>query len=276
VLTETSLYTRYQISYTSEWLTISGIMNIPKWEGTFPLLILNHGYIDTSVYTNGRWLKREQDYLANNGFTVLHTDYRNHAFSDTDESLQGTWVILRSKKYWADAINAILAVQKAKQEWLGELKYVDSKKFWMLWHSMGGWVTMYSLVSQPELISAAVLYAPVHSNQFYNFQRWWKNRLTTSEIQEINNIYGNSEESESFKSISPETYFENIKAPVQMYFGTNDESCPIAWWYEIQSALTDAWKDIDFRVYEGEQHEFWPQWENFMSSSVMFFNTHLR
>jgi hypothetical protein len=33
-------------------------MNIPKWEGDFPLLILNHGYLDTRVYTNGRGLKR--------------------------------------------------------------------------------------------------------------------------------------------------------------------------------------------------------------------------
>jgi hypothetical protein len=29
-------------------------------------VILNHGYIDPAIYTNGRGLKREQDYLARN------------------------------------------------------------------------------------------------------------------------------------------------------------------------------------------------------------------
>jgi len=275
VLSETNLYTRYQISYTSEGFTISGVMNIPKWDGNFPLLILNHGYIDPTVYTLGRGLKREQDYFANNWFAVLHTDYRNHAFSDYDAGLNGTGSILRSKKYGADAINAILAVQKAKQEWAPELTYVESENVGMLGHSMGWWVTMYALVSQTDLINAAVLYAPVHSNEFYNFQRWTKNRLTSGEIQELNTIYGDTEEPNNLLSISPENYFTNISTPIQMYFGTNDESCPIEWWYEIESALTDAWKFIDFKVYDGERHEFWAEWNNFMNSSSDFFQTHI-
>ncbi len=275
ILSQTSIYTRYQISYTSEWFTISGILNIPKWEGIFPLIILNHGYIDPSVYTIGRGLKREQDYLASNGFAVLHTDYRNHAFSDYDVSLNSVWGVLRSKKYWADAINAILAVQTAKQNWVVEIQSIDTQNIWMLGHSMWGWVTMYSLVSQPKLIDAAILYAPVHSNEFYNFQRWTKTRFSTPEIQELNSLYGDTENSESFASISPETYFENISTPIQIYFGSNDESCPVARWYHIEESLIGSEKDIELIVYPGERHEFGPKWQNFMRSSVDFFNTHL-
>src|SRR5688572_26203598 len=51
VLDETAAYTRYFITYKSGELTISGILNVPKGEGPFPVLILNHGHIDTSVYT---------------------------------------------------------------------------------------------------------------------------------------------------------------------------------------------------------------------------------
>ena len=275
VLSETASYTRYQISYTSEWFKISGIMNIPKNVENAPLLILNHGYIDPAVYTLWRWLKREQDYFANNGFAVLHTDYRNHAFSDTDTSLEGTGSVLRSKKYWADAINAILAVQKAKQSWAIEVQSLDTESVGMLWHSMWWWVTMYGLVAQPNLIDAAVLYAPVHSQEFYNYQRWIQNRMSPENKQELNTIYGNTESPESFSSISSETYFSNIQSPLQMYFGTNDESCPIAWGYHIEKALTDAEKSIDFIVYDGEKHEFWPQWQNFMQGSAEFFRKEL-
>ena len=44
--------------------------------------MLNHGYIEPSVYVTGQGLMREQDYLARAGFVVLHTDYRGHAGSD--------------------------------------------------------------------------------------------------------------------------------------------------------------------------------------------------
>jgi uncharacterized protein len=42
VLDDNSAYTRYQISYLSDGLRISGIMNIPKGDGSYPLVILNH------------------------------------------------------------------------------------------------------------------------------------------------------------------------------------------------------------------------------------------
>lgn len=113
VLDDNSAYTRYQITYLSDGLRISGIMNIPKGDAQYPLVILNHGHIDTDIYTLGRGLKREQDYLARNGFAVLHTDYRNHAFSDKDLSIIEEKTPGRSAKYGSDSINAIYAVREA-------------------------------------------------------------------------------------------------------------------------------------------------------------------
>jgi len=84
VLADMPAYTRHFITYKSGDLTISGIANIPKGNGPFPVIILNHGYIDPLIYTNGRGLKREQDYLARQGYFVVHPDYRNHAQSDED------------------------------------------------------------------------------------------------------------------------------------------------------------------------------------------------
>jgi uncharacterized protein len=113
VLDDNSAYTRYQISYLSDGLRISGIMNIPKGDGSYPLVILNHGHINTSIYTLGRGLKREQDYIARRGFAVLHTDYRNHAFSDKDLSIIEEKTLGRSAEYGSDSMNAIIAVQEA-------------------------------------------------------------------------------------------------------------------------------------------------------------------
>ena len=51
----------------------------PTGKGPFPAVVLNHGYIEPSIYVTGQGLAREQDYLARAGFVVLHTDYRGHA-----------------------------------------------------------------------------------------------------------------------------------------------------------------------------------------------------
>jgi hypothetical protein len=56
VLARNSAYTRYFVTYTSGALRISGIMNIPTGMGPYPALVLNHGHIDTDIYTNGRGL----------------------------------------------------------------------------------------------------------------------------------------------------------------------------------------------------------------------------
>lgn len=271
ILEQNTSYTRYQISYISEGLKISWVMNIPVWDWEYPLIILNHGYIDPAVYTLGRGLRREQDALARQGFALLHTDYRNHAFSDTDASLQGTGSILRSKKYGADAINAIIAVQKAKKQNISELEHVNPEKVGMLGHSMGGGVTMFALVAAPELINAAILYAPVHSQEWYNFERWRRNSLSSWELQELTSLLWDLNQKEGFRDISPETYFDRIKAPVQMYFGTLDESCPIAWGDDIKKAFQDAGKEFEFIRYEGERHEFSREFQNFIHSSWKFF-----
>jgi pimeloyl-ACP methyl ester carboxylesterase len=179
-------------------------MNIPNGDGDYPLVILNHGHIDTDIYTLGRGLKREQDYLARNGFAVLHTDYRNHAFSDKDLSIIEEKTPNRSRKYGSDSMNAIIAVREAVIHGMKEVTSIDPERVGMLGHSMGGGVTMYSLVTHPDLVDAAVLYAPVHMNEYYNFNRWMKPRLSKDEYTYLRKELGDLSNSGTFLSISPE------------------------------------------------------------------------
>ena len=161
VLDETSSYTRYFVTYRSSGLTISGVMNVPNGDGPFPALVLNHGYIDPDVYTNGRGLRREQDYLARHGYVVLHTDYRNHAQSDDDPNAEQNLRL----GYTEDVVNAVLALGTSG------LPAVDPNRIGLLGRSMGGGVTYNVLVAQPGLVDAAVVYAPVSSNAVDNFDR---------------------------------------------------------------------------------------------------------
>jgi len=273
-LATNSAYTRYQISYMSNGLRISGIMNIPTGVWPHPLVILNHGYIDPAVYTIWRWLKREQDYLARNWYAVLHTDYRNHWWSDNDQNLIDD-SYLRSKYYGIDALNAIQAVRQAISDKYEVLNNVDADRVWMMGHSMWGGVTMYGLVAHPQMIQAAVLYAPVHSNEYYNFNRWMINRLSSAEYNALQDKLWPLDQIDTFASFSPETYFDRVQTPVQIYFGTNDASCPVQRGRDIRDQLTAADKSVELIEYPWEQHEFGPQWTRFMQWVVQFFDNNL-
>jgi dipeptidyl aminopeptidase/acylaminoacyl peptidase len=264
VLARNDAYTRYFITYKSGDLRISGIMNVPTGTGPFPVLILNHGYIDPAIYTNGRGLKREQDYLARQGFVVVHPDYRNHAASDKDEAAE-----LRLRLgYVEDVIAAIEAVRAAG------LPYIDGEHIGMLGHSMGGGVAQTIMVTHPELVDAVVLFAPVSADIRDNFNKWIKSRPEVA--QRIIALYGSPESHPEFwDNISPLTFLDDVRAPIMLHHGTADESVPIEWSQRTAAALEKEGKDITFYTYPGEPHEFATAWPRVMERTATFFKEHL-
>jgi dipeptidyl aminopeptidase/acylaminoacyl peptidase len=268
VLEENGSYTRYFVTYRGGGLTISGVMNVPEGQGPFPALVLNHGYIDPAVYTNGRGLRREQEYLARHGFVVLHTDYRNHAQSDEDPDAD---LNLRLG-YTEDVVNAVLALKTAG------LPFIDPDQIGLLGRSMGGGVTYNVLVAQPGLVDAAVVYAPVSSNAVDNFDRWIRGQPGNDTLaDEIVAAYGSPEDNPTFwRNASPVTFFDRVTEPILVHHGTADESCPIAWSQRTVAALQQLGKDAQLLSYPGEPHAFEAAWETSMESSVAFFDEHLR
>ena len=153
-------YTRHAVTYRSGDLTISGVLLVPTGKGPFPGIVLNHGYIEPSIYVTGQGLAREQDWLARAGFAVLHTDYRGHAGSDPAPDLDRETRL----GYAEDAINAVRALRREP--------YVDPERMAMLGRSMGGGVTLNALVAKPGLVDAAVVYASVSSRFLDNLNHF--------------------------------------------------------------------------------------------------------
>jgi dipeptidyl aminopeptidase/acylaminoacyl peptidase len=261
----TDAYTQHFVSYRSGDLTISGILNIPDGDGPFPVLILAHGYIDPEVYDNGQGLRREQDYLAREGYAVLHTDYRNHAASDDDPRSE---LELRLG-YTEDVINAVLAVRESG------IRELDGSRVGLLGRSMGGGVVQNVLTVAPGLVDAAVVYASVSSDTADNFNRWTRDdRARLS--RRIISAYGAPEDSPEFwRAVSPRAYFDRITEPILVHHGTEDEECPIRWAQQTVRALERAGKDVTYRVYDGEPHAFIDQWPQSMRRTTAFFDRHL-
>ncbi|WP_344849192.1 alpha/beta hydrolase family protein [Kribbella ginsengisoli] len=257
VITRTDAYTRYFVTYASGKLRISGILNVPTAPGRHPALVLNHGYIDPAVYTNGRGLMREQDYLARRGYVVLHTDYRNHAQSSKDPQSE---VNLRIG-YTEDVINAVLALKASP--------YVDPQRVALFGRSMGGGITYNVLVAQPGLVKAAVVYAAVSSNAVENFDRWTRPEAATAAA--IIRAHGDPAKNPTFwRNLSAVNFFNRITEPLLLQQGLADSTCPPVWAQQTLTALKKAGKQATLYTYPGEEHAFAAAWPTSMARSVAF------
>lgn len=265
ILDDNAYYTRYYITYRSGTLNISGIMNVPKARGPFPVLILNHGYIDPNVYTNGRGLKREQDYLAKKGYVVIHPDYRNHAQSDKDTLNNPRFRL----GYVEDVINAVHAVKNSG------FRFVDTANIGMLGHSMGGGISLSVMVSYPDLVKAFVLFGTVSADIRDNFYRWDARRPGFP--NKIYDLYGSPQENPGFwDNLSPMFFLDNIRSPILIQHGTTDESCPVKWARKLTDSLKVHRKDVTFYEYPNELHEFINEWPLVMERTTAFFDVHLK
>jgi dipeptidyl aminopeptidase/acylaminoacyl peptidase len=259
----TDAYSRHEVTYRSGGLRISGQLLVPTGEAPHPAVVLNHGYIDPAVYVNGQGMPREQDYLAREGFVVLHVDYRGHASSDDTDDLD---LELRLG-YARDTIAAVKTLRT--------LEEVDAERIGMLGRSMGGGVTMNALVADPDIVKAAVIHSSVSSRFVDNFRRWTEPGRPDAATA-LEERFGTIEESPEFwRGLSPRTYFDRVDASLLMVHGALDESCPIGWARGTANALKSAGADAELVVYDTEGHTFAGQWQDKMERTVDFLRSRL-
>jgi dipeptidyl aminopeptidase/acylaminoacyl peptidase len=257
-IAQTDAYTRSEVTYRSGDVTVSGVLLRPRGPGPFPGIVLNHGYIEPSIYVTGQGLAREQDYLARAGFVVLHTDYRGHAASDPALPLDRETRL----GYTRDAINAVLALEREP--------YVDPDRMAMLGRSMGGGVTLNALVAQPGLVDAAVVYASVSSSYLDNLRHFTILGRPDAAKALFDRFGTPSQEPAFYRQLSSRTYFDRITEPVLMHHGTRDESCPFRWASTTARLLKQAGVRSRLDVYPGEMHSFIPRWQDSIERTVRF------
>lgn len=157
-----SAYRSYNVSYRSQDLRISGVINVPRGRGPFPAVVLAHGYIDPAIYVRGQGMPRERRSLASAGYIALHVDYRNHAASDDDPALQRTARL----GYSVDLLNAVLALRAT------DAVPVDDDRIALMGRSMGGGVVYRALQMAPGLVDAGVVFASVSSDEADNYAQF--------------------------------------------------------------------------------------------------------
>ena len=283
-LEENETHTSYLIEYPSDGLTITGVMQIPVGEGPFPVIIMNHGFYSRSAYSTGDGTDRASAYLAKRGYITLASDYRSWGASDVGESLFYSGLAI-------DVINLINAVPSIPE--------ADPSRIGMWGHSMGGGVTIKALTIDSR-IKAAVLYSTVSADHADLIERWGNgcfgdiargeqtNGCNSSDVipdtlpSTLQEAYRAAAKSaDLMQQVSPIFHLQNITAPIQIHYGTEDglaySGTPPEWSKKLYESLRGVNKDVELLAYEGEGHSFRPDpWFAFMGRVGRFFDEHVR
>ncbi len=270
-----SNYQRYIASYQSEGLKIYGLLTVPngdKPSGGWPVIIFNHGYIPPQEYRTTERYAAYADTFSRNGYIVFKPDYRGHG--DSEGEATGGY---GSNNYTIDVLNATASLKKYKD--------ADPKRIGMWGHSMGGFVTVRSMVVDPD-IKAAVIWAGVVASYPDLLNNWrrgtftppsgipsralsWRNRLVTE--------FGSPEENPEFwNSISANSYLADIGGPIQLHHGTADHSVPVLFSQTLKEQMDNAGKTNELYVYDGDDHNLAGNFNLAAQRSVEFFDKHLK
>lgn len=293
-LDENEFYAAYLIEYPSNGLTITGVMQIPKGEGPFPVIVMNHGFYSRGVFSSGDGTDRASAFLARQGYITLASDYRSWGGSDVGRSFFYSGLVI-------DVINLIQAIPSIPE--------ADPLRVGMWGHSMGGGVTMKVLAvidavgagwSHPMTIKAGVLYSTVSADDADVINRWGMgcfgdiaageqvlgcNSADVIPIDlplDLQNAYRlTASDGEALKKVAAFYHLDYVNAPVQIHYGTEDgkflSGTPPEWSLKLTQGLREAGKPVELYQYEGQGHSFIGEpWFEFMRRVLRFFGANVK
>ncbi len=281
VLSDEQAFRRTLIEYSSDGLKITGMMNIPRGIGPFPVVVLDHGYFKPAEYKTGDGTIRAADVFARNGYLTIASDYRCYAGSQCGPN---PFYI----GYAVDVLNLIAE--------LPSLADADTSRVGIWGHSMGGGITIRVLTIN-DSIKVAALYGALSADDevHYCWLYGCRTPLVTPvprvanrpeeidpeffrgvDAPETASISSNARLHEIFLRSSPSQHLSNIHAPIIIHHGESDDTVPIQWSVDLASQLGALGKPVTLYTYPGEGHVFagWG-WQLFMSRTLSFFNQYL-
>jgi dienelactone hydrolase len=241
VFSKNDTFARYSIRYPSDGLNISGFMNVPLGEGPFPVIIAIHGYVNPAEYQTLDYTTDAADGLASQGYIVIHPNLRNFPPSDRGD-------VLFRVGYAIDVLNLIALIQQTARQ-PGLLEQANAGRIGLWSHSMGGDIALKVAVISHD-IKAIFLYSSMSgdeqkNSQFFNFM--------TGNSKNQEEVLASPE---TFAAISPDRYYKDITAAIQLHHGTGDTVIPIAWALETCQELKAAGRKVECFYYDGAEHTF--------------------
>jgi len=271
VLNPGSNYSRYYVSYLSDGLKIYALMTVPNGQKPptgWPVIIFNHGYIPPSVYRTTERYIAYVDQIASNGYIVLKSDYRGHDRSEGTP--RGGYT---QPDYTIDVLNAVAAMKRFPD--------ADPNRIGMWGHSMGGYITLRSMVISQD-IKVGVIWGGVVAPYPDLFTRWNPGARPTNPppstwVGSLLQTYGAPETNPGFwNSISANGYLRDLNRPIQLHHSTTDEEVPVEFSQMLYDEMLAANQVVELYTYEGDNHNISHNFSLAMQRTIEFFDRYLK
>jgi dipeptidyl aminopeptidase/acylaminoacyl peptidase len=274
VLKENSKSTSYEFSmkfspdFSDNLKTTSGVINIPKGAGPFPVIVMFRGYVDQKQYLIGEGTQPSATIFAQNGFITVAPDFLGYGDSDpeTNDIFEARFQTYVTAATILKSITDPAFAKATAGKW-------DGKNIFIWGHSNGGQIALTTLeitgVTYPTVLWAPVSMPFPGSILYYAYEADDQGRYIVSHLADFNNIYDTSK-------FSLTNYLNLIKAPILLNQGTADTEVP----YWISDSLVKTLESdgvtISYIKYPGANHNLTPAWDKAIQNSLNFFKSHLK
>lgn len=277
-LPQGSNYHRYIASYLSEGHKIYALLTIPsseKPETGWPVIVFNHGYIPPNQYKTTERYLAYTDAFSRNDYIVIRSDYRGHG--NSEGQARGGY---GSNDYSIDVLNAVASIKKHPA--------ADPERIGMWGHSMGGFITLRSMVVTKD-IKAGVIWGGVVASYPDMLNNWRRRNSTpppqTSPLpsgarrwrQVLVEEYGEPETNPEFwDSLSANSYLADISGPLQLHHGEADSSVPVVFSQTLAQQLQAANQTVEVFTYPRDDHDITANFGIAIQRSVAFFDKYVK
>ena len=161
---------------------------------------------------------------------------------------------------------------------------MNPEKIGMWGHSLGGFITLRSMVVSKD-IKAGVIWAGVVGSYPDLINNWRRGSATRVPLpsgarrwrQVLQDQFGTPESNPTFwNSISANAYLKDISGPLQLHHGTADTSVPVEFSEKLEKQMKDAGKEAELFVYQGDDHNLASNFSTAINRSVEFFDKYLK
>lgn len=267
VLKDGDTFTSYLFYYYVRGKKVSGLMNVPKKSGNYPVIIMIRGFVDPNIYQPGVGTSRGGELMAQNGFITLAPDFMGYGYSDkaSTDAMEDRFLTYVSV---LELISSIKNLNKSLESYPLDARF-DTNHIGIWGHSNGGQIAL-SIMEISGATYPTVLWAPVskpfpYSILYYTDDIDDHGKALRKAVADFENDY----DSELY---SPTNYFDWIKAPLQIHHGGADEAVPKLWSDNLVTILKQKDKEVGYYIYPGENHNFnQGNWTTVMQRTMTFY-----
>ncbi len=267
VVNDEEEFASYIYTFIVQGRKVSGLINIPKKPGNFPVILMIRGYVPKEIYEPGVGTSHGGEVLAQNGFITLAPDFFGYGSSDNPpiSSLEDRFLTYVTV---LELIKSVPNLNASLEKLSVEARY-DGSHIGIWGHSNGGQIALSALEISGKKYPT-VLWAPVTKPFPYSILYY------TDDIEDhgkaLRKVIADFETDYDAEKYSLTNYLDWIRAPIQIHQGGADEAVPQQWSDAFVETMNVKEKDIEYYTYPGDDHNFTQgNWGTVMQRTMVFY-----